>query len=87
MAEEMFEAELVEVSDSNMLNGMLAITFAVAVAFLILASTIGEVLKNDNSASTPPLMPGDPVEIVFSEPIYMPRHEECIDENNGQDPD
>jgi hypothetical protein len=87
MAEEMFEAELVEVSDSNMLNGMLAITFAVAVAFLILASTIGEVLKNDNSASTPPLMPGDPVEIVFSEPIYMPRHEECIDENNGQDAD
>ena len=32
-----------------------------------------------------PLSPGDPVELTFDEPIYMPRHEECIDMDNGQD--
>jgi hypothetical protein len=34
-----------------------------------------------------PLSPGDPVELTLGEPIYMPRHEECIDMENGQDED
>ena len=82
---EVEDAELFEENDSNMLNGMLGVTFAVSVAFLILASSIGEILNDPPLAMTEPLSPGDPVELTFDEPIYMPRHEECIDMDNGQD--
>ncbi|MGY8745359.1 MAG: hypothetical protein ACKVG2_02275, partial [Candidatus Poseidoniales archaeon] len=82
---EVEDAELFEESDSNMLNGMLGITFAVSVAFLILAVSLGEILNDQKLAMTEPLSPGDPVELTFDEPIYMPRHEECIDMDNGQD--
>ena len=84
---ELVDAELFEENESKLLNGMLGITFAVSVAFLILASSIGEVLSNTDSQMDSPLLPGDSVELTFGEPIYMPRHEECIDMNNGQDAD
>ena len=82
---EVEDAELFEENDSNILNGMLAVTFAVAVAFLILGTSIGKILDEQKVAMSEPLAPGDNVEIIFDEPIYMPRHEECIDMNNGQD--
>ena len=79
------EAELVD-DDSTILNTIIGVTFAVSVTFLILSVTLGEVLKTPNSNSvSEPLSPGDPVELTLGEPIYMPRHEECIDMNNGQD--
>ena len=79
-------AEMLEDDDSKILNGMLGITFAVSVLFLILAVSLGQLLSNqDVVAMTEPLLPGDPVELTFDEPIYMPRHEECIDMENGQD--
>ena len=81
------DAELFEEDDSKILNGMLGVTFAVSVAFLIFASTLGEIATDPLFAikAPGPLNPGDTVEITFGEPIYMPRHEECIDMDNGQD--
>jgi len=82
---EFHEAELIEEDDSKILNGMLGITFAFSVAFLILATSLGELATDQNSPMSEPLSPGDTIEITFGEPIYMPRHEECIDMDNGQD--
>ena len=81
------DAELVEDDESRFLNGIIGITFAVSVAFLILATNLGDVLDSTSSLTktAKPLSPGDPVEMTYGEPIYMPRHEECIDMANGQD--
>ena len=79
------DAELVAEDDSRVLNGLLGVTFAVSVFFLIFASTLSDVVSAPKLVIAEPLNPGDPVEITFGEPIYMPRHEECIDLNNGQD--
>ena len=62
---ELVDAELFEENESKLLNGMLGITFAVSVAFLILASSIGEVLSNTDSQMDSPLLPGDSVELTF----------------------
>ena len=81
------DAELVAEDDSRVLNGLLGVTFAVSVVFLIFASTLSDVVSAPKLVIAEPLNPGDPVEITFGEPIYMPRHEECIDMENGQDAD
>ena len=81
------DAELVAEDDSRVLNGLLGVTFAVSVVFLIFASTLSDVVSAPKLVIAEPLNPGDPVEITFGEPIYMPRHEECIDMDNGQDAD
>ena len=73
------DAELVAEDDSRVLNGLLGVTFAVSVVFLIFASTLSDVVASTKLVVADPLNPGDPVEITFGEPIYMPRHEECID--------
>jgi len=84
---EFHEAELIEESESEskILNGMLGLTFAFSVTFLILASSLSNLATDPPAAMAEPLSPGDPIEMTFGEPIYMPRHEECIDMNNGQD--
>jgi len=88
MAEDIVVAELLKESEGlRVLNSILAMTFAVGITFLILASLIGEVLIDNGESMASELKSGDQVEMTFGEPIYMPRHEECIDENNGQDPD
>ena len=72
--------------DRHLLNVLLTGTFAVAVAFLILASMFGVIaLEDDANALRTEVKSGDSIEIEFGEPIYMPRHEECIDTGNGQD--
>ena len=83
------DAELVEEDESQFLNGIIGITFAVSVTFLILASSLGHIPAPDltEMMASKPLSPGDPVELTLGEPIYMPRHEECIDTANGQDAD
>ena len=83
------DAELVEEDESQFLNGIIGITFAVSVTFLILASSLGHIPAPDltEMMASKPLSPGDPVELTLGEPIYMPRHEECIDMENGQDED
>ena len=72
------DAELVEKDESQFLNGIIAITFAVSVTFLILASSIGQIQTPDltEMKASKPLSPGDPVELTLGEPIYMPHHEE-----------
>ena len=86
---EIHDAELFEEDESRVLNGMLGVTFAVSVAFLILASSICEIQTNNSAeyVASKPLSPGDSIELTYGEPIYMPRHEECIDMANGQDED
>jgi hypothetical protein len=79
-----------EMDNSNtigVLNRVLGTTFAVSIAFLILASSIGSVLDGDDAGEPTMVTAGDQIELSFGEPIYMPRHEECIDMNNGQDED
>lgn len=87
MEEGFFDAELVENSDTSILNGLLAATGAVSIVFLLVAMMMGEVLDGIGNQNSPPLQPGDQVELEWGEPIYMPRHEECIDPGNGQDED
>ena len=83
------DAELFEEDESRFLNGMIGITFAVSVTFLIIASSVGQIQAPEfaEAKASKPLSPGDSVELTLGEPIYMPRHEECIDMSNGQDED
>ena len=77
--------ELAE-NDRHFLNVLLGGTFAVAVAFLILASMFGVIANDFGDESRSEVNAGETLEFEFNEPIYMPRHEECIDVDNGQDP-
>lgn len=77
--------ELAE-NDRHFLNVLLGGTFAVAVAFLILASMFGVIVNNLGDDLRSEVSAGEPLDFEFGEPIYMPRHEECIDTDNGQDP-
>ena len=77
--------ELAE-NDRHFLNVLLGGTFAVAVAFLILASMFGVIANNLGDDLRSEVSAGESLEFEFGEPIYMPRHEECIDTDNGQDP-
>ena len=72
--------------DRHFLNVLLAGTFAIAVAFLILASMFGVIVDNSLNQLRSEVQSGDSLEFEFGEPVYMPRHEECIDADNGQDP-
>lgn len=80
-------AELDNSNTIGVLNRVLGTTFAVSIAFLILASSIGSVLDGDDAGEPTMVTAGDQIELSFGDPIYMPRHEECIDMNNGQDED
>ena len=77
--------ELAE-NDRHFLNVLLGGTFAVAVAFLILASMFGVIANDLGDDLRSEVNAGESLEFEFDEPIYMPRHEECIDADNGQDP-
>ncbi|MGY8670397.1 MAG: hypothetical protein ACKVJ7_05040, partial [Candidatus Poseidoniales archaeon] len=72
--------------DRHFLNVLLAGTFAIAVAFLILASMFGVIVDNSLNELRSEVQSGDSLEFELGEPVYMPRHEECIDADNGQDP-
>lgn len=94
------EAELLDAVDSVMrdvpehsaqmkrdlldLNLALGGITAVIVLFLILATVLDSQIAEGLSSGGP----NDPkvVAIEWGEPKYLPRHEECIDPNNGQDP-
>ncbi|MFQ3317390.1 MAG: hypothetical protein ACKVKS_03010 [Candidatus Poseidoniales archaeon] len=69
--------------DLNMAAGA---TIAVAFIALLLAAIWGPSLSNDlNPNEAPEALEGDQVYFTWNEPEYMPRHEECIDPDNGQD--
>lgn len=87
MAEDFFDAVLIEdLGDTTLLNSILGATAVVGTVFLILATLMGEVILDSTNSASSELKSGDQVSMEFGEPIYMPRHEECIDPNNGQDP-
>ena len=49
----MYHAELANTSrDTNILNGVAGVTVAVAIVFLILGISIGEVIKSDGSSGS-----------------------------------
>ena len=67
------------------LNMAMGSTLAVVVVFMVLSAMFGLESTMDDAASGGD---GDQVvDFLWGEPIYMPRHEECIDPDNGQDPD
>ncbi|MCH2359246.1 MAG: hypothetical protein MK235_07030, partial [Candidatus Poseidoniales archaeon] len=67
------------------LNMAMGSTLAVVVVFMVLSAMFGLESTMDDAA---PGGDGDQVvDFLWGEPIYMPRHEECIDPDNGQDPD
>ncbi|MBT4058698.1 MAG: hypothetical protein HOE69_00105 [Euryarchaeota archaeon] len=72
--------------ERRQLNLAFGATAAFVVSFMLLSAVwgIAEDLIDGFSDDTGP---ANEVGISWLEPIYMPRHEECIDPNNGQDPD
>ena len=88
---EPFVAEMVEEAIPSRgvegLNFSLYSTLAVIMSFIILAAFFG-INVEDGSASMAAMAgpEGNEVSISWHEPVYMPRHEECIDPANGQDP-
>jgi hypothetical protein len=74
-------------SSSNELNIALGSTIAISFIFLLLAAVLGPALTTgDNSANADSSqLQGEQVYFNWNEPEYMPRHEECIDPDNGQD--
>ncbi len=68
------------------LNLAFGATGAVVIVFMLLSALWG--VSNDYGGGDGGNVIGDKqVPIVWGEPIYMPRDEECIDPDNGQDPD
>ena len=69
------------------LNMAAGATVAISIMALLLAALWGSSIANGiNPAEAPENLPGDQVYFAWDEPEYMPRHEECIDTENGQDP-
>jgi hypothetical protein len=69
--------------DLNMAAGA---TIAVAFITLLLAAIWGPSMSNGlNPNEAQEALEGDQVYFTWNEPEYMPRHEECIDPDNGQD--
>jgi len=67
------------------LNKALGLTSVVVIIFVVLALIFGNLSPNSNF-----LIPNEnenprQLSISWNEPIFMPRHEECIDPTNGQD--
>ena len=75
-----------EAAERRQLNLAFGATAVFVVSFMLLSAVwgIADDLIDGFSDETGP---ANEVGISWLEPIYMPRHEECIDENNGQDPD
>jgi hypothetical protein len=68
------------------LNLAFGATGAVVIVFMLLSALWG--VSSDYGGGDGGNVIGDKqVPIVWGEPIYMPRDEECIDPDNGQDPD
>jgi len=68
------------------LNLALGATGAVVIVFMLLSALWG--VSSDYGGGGGGNVIGDKqVLIIWGEPIYMPRDEECIDPDNGQDPD
>ncbi len=62
-------------------------TVAFAIITLLFAAILGPSISNGiNPSEVQESYKGDQVYFTWNEPEYMPRHEECIDPNNGQDP-
>ncbi|MEO2121102.1 MAG: hypothetical protein ABGX44_04745, partial [Candidatus Poseidoniia archaeon] len=83
-------AELVEDADSiraaKGLNLSLYSTFAVTVVFIILAAAFG--IHPEMESERDGVMEGavgNTIPITWNQPVYMPRHSECIDPSNGQE--
>jgi hypothetical protein len=90
MASQVLEAELIEPVDINLgdnsSNLALGGTIAVSIIFILLSALIGSSITKDlNPANIGDNLQGEQIYFSWSEPEYMPRHEECIDPNNGQD--
>lgn len=90
MASQVLEAELIEPNNSelsdNSSNIALGGTIAVSIMFILLSALIGSSITKDlNPVSSADEFEGEQVYFSWSEPEYMPRHDECIDPNNGQD--
>jgi len=90
MASQVLEAELIEPSEINSGDNSSSLalggTIAVSIIFILLSALIGSSITNDlNPVNSGDNIQGEQVYFAWSEPEYMPRHEECIDPNNGQD--
>jgi|GEM_PF-120061 len=92
MASPILEAELIEQdapslgSKDNSSNLALSGTVAISIVFILLAALIGSsVSKNLSPLEVSDTLQGEQIYFSWEEPEYMPRHEECIDPNNGQD--
>ena len=94
MAEEGIDAVLVGTLDSEKgssnteLNIAVGSTIAISFIFLLLAAILGPALTTGDNANVDDgsEFQGEQVYFTWNEPEYMPRHEECIDAANGQDP-
>ena len=94
MSEEGIDAVLVgtigsEKGSSNTeLNIAVGSTIAISFIFLLLAAILGPALTTGDNANVDDgsEFQGEQVYFTWNEPEYMPRHEECIDAANGQDP-
>ena len=75
-----------EAAERRQLNLAFGATAVFVVSFMLLSAVwgIADDLIDGFSDDTGP---ANEVGISWLEPIYMPRHEECIDPENGQDPD
>jgi len=76
------ETEIREVRQLNRLAGS---SVAICIVIIILSATIGDLAKRDDGEDGS-AFDGKHMLFDWGEPKYMPRAEECIDENNGQDP-
>ena len=75
-----------ETSGKRDLNMAAGATIAVAFITLLLAAIWGPSMSNGlNPNEAQEALEGDQVYFTWNEPEYMPRHEECIDPDNGQD--
>jgi hypothetical protein len=94
MAEEGIDAVLVGTlssepdGSSKELNIAIGSTIAISFIFLLLAAVLGPAITTGNNVDNDDgsEFQGEQVYFTWNEPEYMPRHEECIDLENGQDP-
>ena len=81
------EATSPDSSGKRDLNIAVGSTIAVALITLLFAAILGPSISNGlNPNEVQESYQGDQVYFTWNEPEYMPRHEECIDPENGQDP-
>ena len=93
MAEESIDAVLVGTlgsessGSSKELNIAVGSTIAISFIFLLLAAILGPAITTGDNANANDgsEFQGEQVYFTWNEPEYMPRHEECIDPDNGQD--